>query len=104
MSGSKGTQAKAWTAPDGSPITESDAANLAAEFESDDSSLDGVPVVYPRRVGRPSLAGPSGRSPQVTFRLPAEERERAEKVAAARGTTVSALAREALEDLLRRTG
>jgi hypothetical protein len=104
MSGREGTQAKVWTAPDGSDITEPDAANLAAEFESDDSSLEGVSIVYPRRVGRPSLAGQSGRSPQVTFRLPAEKRELAEKVAAARGTTVSALAREALEDFLRRTG
>lgn len=104
MSGKKVTRDKTWTASDGATITEADAAALAAEFEADDHALDSVDIRFPRRVGRPSLAGPSGRSPQVTFRLPAEERELAEKVAAARGTTVSALAREALEDLLKRTG
>ncbi len=102
MSGTKDRRLTECRAPDGSTITEQDAEALAAEFEADDTSLDSVDVQFPRRVGRPSLAGPSGRSPQVTFRLPAEERELAERVAAARGTTVSALAREALEDLLRR--
>lgn len=104
MSGKKDARQGKWTAADGSTITESDAAALAAEFETDDASLELVDVTFPRRVGRPSLAGKVGRSPQVTFRLPAEERELAEKIAADRGTTVSALAREALEELLRRTG
>lgn len=51
-----------------------------------------------RRVGgRPSLSGESARSPQIAFRVPPEVRERAARVAAAEGKTVSQLAREALE-------
>lgn len=93
-----------WTAPDGSTITESQATQLADDFEADDSALDAIAVEFPRRAGRPSLDGAPGRSPQVTFRLPKEEREQAERLAQARGTTVSALARQALEDLLRQAG
>lgn len=93
-----------WTATDGSPITEDQVAQLAAEFEADDSALDAVTVEFPRRTGRPTLDGAPGRSPQVTFRLPKEEREQADRLAKARGTTVSALARQALQDLLRQAG
>lgn len=93
-----------WTAPDGSTITETQAAQLAKGFEADDDALEAVTVEFPRRAGRPSLAGATGRSPQVTFRLPKEEREQAERLAQARGTTVSALARKALQDLLERAG
>ena len=50
--------------------------------------------------GRPSLAGGSTHSPQVSFRAPAELREQAEERAAREGKTVSQLAREALEQLL----
>ena len=57
-----------------------------------------------RKAGRPSLAGGSGTSPQVTFRLSPSVREQAERLAANRGTTVSALAREALEQLVRKAG
>ncbi len=41
---------------------------------------------------------------QVTFRLPPTVREQAERLAADRGTTLSALAREALEQLVWEAG
>lgn len=47
--------------------------------------------------GRPSLTAPGRHSPQIAFRVPAELQADAEKLAAQRGTTVSRLAREALE-------
>lgn len=47
--------------------------------------------------GRPSLTAPGRRSPQIAFRVPAELQADAERLAAKRGTTVSQLAREALE-------
>jgi len=50
-----------------------------------------------RAGGRPSLSGEPTRSPQITFRVPAEVRDRAVEVAAAEGKTVSQPAREALE-------
>ena len=50
--------------------------------------------------GRPSLSGAPSRSPQIALRVPAELRERAARVAAAEGKTVSQLAREALEQRL----
>ena len=52
------------------------------------------------RAGRPSLSGAHAPSPQVTFRLDPGLKALAEAVAASRGTTVSQLAREALEQLL----
>lgn len=52
------------------------------------------------RAGRPSLTGAHAPSPQVTFRLDPQLKALAEAVAASRGTTVSQLAREALERLL----
>jgi hypothetical protein len=104
MSSSNPAQATVWRAPDGTVISEADAARLAEEFEADDSVLDGVAVVSTRRAGRPSLTGTEGSSPQVTFRLSPAVRMRAEQIAADRGTTVSALAREALEQLVRKAG
>jgi hypothetical protein len=103
MSGRK-AKTSTWTTPDGQTITEADAARLAADFETDDSALDGVGVEFPRKAGRPSLAGGTGTSPQVSFRLSPAVRDRAERLAAERGTTVSALAREALEQLVRKAG
>ena len=54
-----------------------------------------------RAAGRPSLSGTARTSPQIAFRVPAETRRLAEKVAASEHKTVSQLAREALEDRLR---
>lgn len=53
-----------------------------------------------RAGGRPSLSGTAAHSPQIAFRVPAAVRERAARVAAQEGKTVSQLAREALEDRL----
>jgi predicted HicB family RNase H-like nuclease len=104
MSGKKAAKAAEWTTSDGQVFTEDDAARLAREFEADDNALDGVEITLPRKVGRPSLTGGAGTSPQVSFRLSPSVRERAERLAADRGTTVSALAREALEQFVRQAG
>ena len=52
--------------------------------------------------GRPSLSASGHRSPQVTFRLPSDLRERAEAQARQEGTRVSDVARRALEEYLAR--
>ena len=52
--------------------------------------------------GRPSLTGRASTSPQVTFRLPPALREAAEAQAREEGTKVSAVARKALEEYLKR--
>ena len=49
-----------------------------------------------RTGGRPSLSGTPAHSPQIAFRVPAAVRDRAARVAAEEGKTVSQLAREAL--------
>lgn len=94
------TDAKSWTTASGRKITECDAVELAAEFEADDSVLGRADIAFPRRAGRPSLTGRSAVSPQITFRITPELREEAERAARQHGTTVSGLARKALEDLL----
>jgi len=91
---------KTWTTASGETVTEADAARLAEEFEQDDAALDTGTVTFPRRAGRPSLTGRAAVSPKVTFRVAPELREQAERLAGERGTTVSRLAREALEQLL----
>lgn len=93
-----------WRTQAGHPITQTDADRMADEFESADPDLSGARITVVRRAGRPSLNGSSTPSPQVAFRVSEEIRREAQRLAAVRGTTVSALAREALEDLLRRTG
>jgi hypothetical protein len=92
-----------WRTPTGLMISEADAARLAQQFESDDIELDSAHLTFPRKSGRPSLTGATGTSPQVSFRLSPDARRQAEKIAADRGTTVSALAREALEELVNRS-
>ncbi|MGH7714502.1 MAG: ribbon-helix-helix protein, CopG family [Vulcanimicrobiaceae bacterium] len=69
--------------PSGKRLT----ANIAYEIVED----------VRRAGGRPSLSGESAHSPRIAFRVTPEVRERAAKVAAAEGKTVSQLAREALE-------
>lgn len=54
------------------------------------------------RPGRPSLSGGHTHSPQVTFRVPDQLHRQAVDAAEREGKTVSALAREALEQYLRR--
>lgn len=73
--------------PDGTRLTEARARLVAEE------TLRTVR-------GRPSLTAAGEHSPRISFRLPADERARAERLARKEGTTVSALARRALEDYL----
>jgi len=62
-----------------------------------------APVVARSAGGRPSLgaSGPGGVSPLLGVRLPPALREEALAVAARQGRSLSALAREAIEDYLR---
>ncbi len=66
--------------------------------------LDEDSLVTPSEVrpGRPSLSGGRTHSPQVTFRIPDQLHRQAVDAAEREGKTVSALAREALEQYLRR--
>ena len=73
---------------DGRRITEERAEEIAAE------TLDEV------RRGRPSLSAPGTHSPHVSFRVPEQLHREAAAAAEARGVSVSALAREALERYL----
>jgi predicted HicB family RNase H-like nuclease len=73
---------------DGQRITEERAQQIA------DETLDEV------RRGRPSLTAPGTHSPHVSFRVPEQLHRDAVAAAEARGTSVSALAREALEHYL----
>jgi 1-acyl-sn-glycerol-3-phosphate acyltransferase len=52
-------------------------------------------------LGRPSLSG-GGESPRVTFRVSADVREAAERLAKREGITLTDLARQALEERIRR--
>lgn len=73
---------------DGQRITEERAQQIAEE------TLNEV------RRGRPSLTAPGMHSPHVSFRVPEQLHRNAVAAAEARGTSVSALAREALEHYL----
>jgi hypothetical protein len=75
-------------AASGHQLTELDIDTLADEAEAG-YDLDSA---RPIRLGRPSLSGESAHSPRVSFRAPPELRERAERVAAQQGKTVSTLA------------
>ncbi len=71
---------------DGTRLTDKIAAQLAED------------AISKTHTGRPSLSGTREHSPQVAFRVPPTLRRRAERVAKNEGITVSALAREALEE------
>lgn len=88
----------------------------ATRVEYDDATVDRIvseveaavvagrgAVSYPRK-GRPSLTGKPTASPSVGFRVTPELRAQAEDVAKRRGVSVSELAREALEEYVRKTG
>jgi hypothetical protein len=86
-------------------ITEKQAAALADKIERGEIDLgESLPreqwPEFMRGRGRPSLGRARGKSPQVTIRIPAELRERAEARAKSEQTTVSAVARSALEAYL----
>ena len=100
----KDTQNKTWKTTKGTTLTEEDAQKLADAFEAEEIVPAKVDLLFPRRAGRPSLTGVSADSPQVSFRVSPEIREQAQQAASRQGKTVSALAREALENYLRNAG
>ncbi len=85
---------------DGRAITNELIGEWQREIESDDTLIDNATVVIHPRRGRPSLTSPGVQSPQVRFRVPSRMREKADRVAAQEGKTVSQLAREVLENYL----
>lgn len=62
---------------------------------------DMVADVVANGPGRPNLQGRRGVSPTVQFRLPPQLLDAAEAASARTGKTISALARQALEEYLR---
>jgi hypothetical protein len=80
---------------DGTVLTDEIADELAAEAER------GYELKGPKVVGRKSLAGGSGRSPRVNYRITSELHQRARERAEREGKTLSELAREALEQYVR---
>jgi predicted HicB family RNase H-like nuclease len=68
---------------DGTRLTEHRAAEIVEEVR--------------RRGGRPSLTGEAAVSPRIAFRVTPGVRDRAARIAAREGKTISQLAREALE-------
>lgn len=92
------------------------AAPAAPSRDFDDATVDRIvgeveaavesgrgSVTYPRK-GRPSLTGHPSPSPSVGFRITPELRAQAEVVAKRKGLSVSALARQALQEYLRKAG
>lgn len=98
------TSKKSAKAPEAARVEYDDAAvdRIVAEVEAAVVAGRGV-VSYPRK-GRPSLTGNSAASPSVGFRVTPQLRARAEDVARRRGVSVSELAREALEEYVRKAG
>ncbi len=90
-----------WTTKKGKEISEAQALAMAIEVEKSDYMVESGEVIYVRPVGRPPL-GIDGTSPQITFRVPIAMRIRAEKLAKSEGVSVSALARQALEEFISR--
>lgn len=97
-----GNKAK-WTTKKGNKLSEAQALVMSVEVEKSDSLFENGAVLHLRPVGRPPL-GNDGTSPQITFRVPRETREKAELLARSEGVSVSALARQALEEFIARTG
>ncbi|GII75695.1 hypothetical protein Sru01_06770 [Sphaerisporangium rufum] len=90
--------------PDDVDLTLDDASDVDLETEAvydrrgnriDQAYVDAAVDHVRRSVGRPSLSAPGEWSPQVTFRLTAEEKAAARALAERQGKTVSQLAREA---------
>ena len=95
---------QSWRTASGRVITEHDAAKLAQQFEDEDVDLRTGKVTFPRKVVRPSLTGEAKNSPQVSFRISKDVRDQAQRLADEQGTSLSALARSALEELVRKAG
>lgn len=87
----------------GEPDVPDSEVTLADGTKLDDVHDDLVDEIL-AKAGRPSLTGTGQHSPQIAFRLPADQRAAAEAAAAREGITVSKLARRALADYLNRAG
>ena len=73
--------------------------------ETIDAALRGQGTWHPAPSrGRPSLNGKPAPSPHVGFRVTPELRDAAESLAREKGLTLSALARQALEEYVARAG
>jgi len=90
------------TLKDGTVLDDDTVDRIVAEV--DEAVLSGRGTVTFPRKGRPSLTGRAAASPHVGFRVTPELRDEAEAMAKARGLTVSALAREALEEYVKKAG
>ena len=90
------------TLQDGTVLDDGTVDRVVSEVE--DAVLSGRATgTFPRKV-RPSLSGRSAASPHVAFRVTSELRDEAEDVARRMGLTISALAREALEECVKKAG
>jgi len=81
--------------PDGEPVRDSTGSPIDADYIQ--RAVEDVHTA----LGRPSLSG-GGQSPRVTFRVSADVREAAERLAEKEGITLTDLARQALEERIRR--
>ena len=90
------------TLKDGTVLDDETTNRIVAEVDNAVLAGRGT-TAYPRK-GRPSLSGRAAASPHVGFRVSPELRDEAETVARRRGLTVSALAREALQEYVRKAG
>ncbi|MGW4642038.1 ribbon-helix-helix protein, CopG family [Sphaerisporangium sp. NPDC004334] len=99
--------------PDDVELALDDASDVDLEAEEiydrrgnriDQAYVDAAVEHVHRTVGRPSLGASGDRSPQVTFRLSAEEKAAAKALAEREGKTVSQLAREAFAQYMRKHG
>ena len=90
------------TLKDGTVLDDEAADRIVAEVE--EAVLAGRGSSSFPRKGRPSLTGRAAASPHVGFRVSPELRDEAEAIARERGVTVSALAREALEQFVSNAG
>lgn len=82
--------------PDGEPVRDSKGNPIDADYI--DRAIEDVHTA----LGRPSLSEGGGQSPRVTFRVSADVREAAERLAKKEGITLTDLARQALEERIRR--
>jgi hypothetical protein len=83
------------TTKQGTPITEELAEELAREAEG------GYDLTRAQPVGRRSLAGSTGPSPRLNFRVTRDLYDHATERAEREGKTLSELARDALEHYVR---
>lgn len=79
----------------GTPISEERADELAREAEA------GYDLTRARPVGRRSLAGSTGKSPRLNFRVTRDLYDHATQHAKREGKTLSEVARDALEHYVR---